>query len=106
MRSRGSTKSVIPAIFVVCLLAAQVIRVPAAPAQATFSSLSGSVSDEANAAIANVELLLMNIDNGYQRSATSDEHGFFTIPLLAPGRYVLSARMPGFATLTCRLLGL
>src|SRR5437667_1756268 len=51
----------------------------------TTATLSGTVEDQNSAVIPGVSITLTNPANGQQRQATTDDHGYFTIPLLSPG---------------------
>jgi hypothetical protein len=44
-----------------------------------------------------VNITLLNLDQGLERSATTSENGYYTVPLLQPGRYVVTAQKAGFA---------
>jgi hypothetical protein len=73
-----------------------------APGQNAAANLSGTVEDETGAAIAEADISIINANTGLQRGATTDDRGYFVIPLLPVGTYVLTARMPGFATVMIR----
>ena len=65
-----------------------------ASAQSAAASVSGIVEDETSAAIAHADVSVLNPDTGFQRSAATDDRGYFVIPLLPVGTYVLTAHMP------------
>jgi len=44
-----------------------------------------------------VSVTLLNLDQGLKREGTTDQNGYFTIPLLQPGRYLVTAQKQGFA---------
>ncbi len=75
------------------------VSVPAI-AQATMAALSGSVTDETEAAVSDVRLTVMNTDTGLRRQAVTNRDGYFVFPLLPAGNYTLTAEMPGFAAVT------
>src|ERR1700730_1516602 len=79
---------------------AQCMAVPAAYAQATTANLSGTVMDGTGAVVPDVGIIVMSTTLGLQRRATTNNDGYFTIPLLPPGTYTLTAEMPGFAFVT------
>ena len=96
-------KVAIPVLLALSLAAVVVDAPGSAPSklgQIAAANLSGTVLDEAGAAIAAVDISVINVSTGVERHATSDDRGYFSIPLLGPGTYILSARMTGFATVT------
>ncbi len=46
-----------------------------------------------------VNIIALNVDQGLKREAWTDQSGSFSIPLLQPGNYVVSAEKQGFAIL-------
>ncbi len=76
------------------------ITVPiAALAQASFSTLSGSVLDPMNGLLPKTTLVLTNTRTQAKYEVRSDESGRFEFVGLPPSDYVLQAALPGFATL-------
>ncbi len=69
----------------------------AALAQSGSSSLSGSVTDATGAVVPGAEIVVSNIANGLERTASADAEGRFGFPLLPPGTYILAARSEDFA---------
>lgn len=67
------------------------------PAEAQRASLSGSVSDQNGRLVSGVKITLLNLDQGLKRDATSDANGYFAVPLLQPGQYLVTAQKSGFA---------
>ena len=61
------------------------------------ASLSGSVSDQSGSPVSAVKVTLLNVDQGLKRETTTNENGYFTVPLLQPGNYVVTAQKDGFA---------
>src|ERR1051325_1316112 len=74
--------------------------VPAAGTQTTMATLSGQVTEETGAAVADVRIVVMSTDTGLRRQTSTNEEGYFILPLLPPGNYTLTAAVPGFATVT------
>lgn len=72
------------------------LLVPALEAQEFRAGLTGRVTDATQAAVANVVVQARNVETNETHSATSDAAGLYTIPLLRPGNYTLSAEAPGF----------
>ena len=57
-------------------------------AQSATATLSGTVTDEAGAVIPGVNITVINIAQGFQRSAVTNGEGIFVVPLLPPGNYI------------------
>ena len=71
---------------------------PTTHAQATTATLTGMVSDENDAAIAGASITATNDNTGLQRQAITNSSGAFAIPLLPPGKYLVSVKRDGFTT--------
>jgi hypothetical protein len=67
-------------------------------AQAT-GAISGVVSDASGAALPGATVTVVNNATGQTRTATSGADGFYTIPLLQPATYKVTATLQGFSTL-------
>lgn len=65
--------------------------------QSTTATLSGSVTDERDAAIAGATVKITNTDAGFERTVLTNENGTFTIPLLPPATYRVIVERSGFA---------
>jgi TonB family protein len=86
-------------IFTIALLLA--VALPTAAfraAQTSPATLSGSVYDPTGAVMPGVALSLQNAQEQTQQ-ATTRADGRFDFPQVAPGKYVLSAALPGFRAL-------
>ena len=57
----------------------------------------GVVSDQTNAAMPGVRIVVTNLDTGLRRETESTGDGHFTVPLLPVGRYKLTASKAGFS---------
>ena len=68
-----------------------------ARAQGSTATLSGTVEDQNGAAVPGVEITVMNPATALERQVTTNDEGYYTVPLLQPGKYVVSARRDGFA---------
>jgi hypothetical protein len=66
------------------------------PAQEFRATISGSVTDPAGAAVANVAVVATETRTGTKSPTVSDASGAYTIPFLAPGSYDVSAQIAGF----------
>jgi hypothetical protein len=65
-------------------------------AQSATATLAGSVLDESGAVVADVQITVINLGTGLERTTTSASRGSFVVPLLPPGTYRLIARRDGF----------
>ena len=72
------------------------LAVMPALAQDFRATLSGHVFDSSGGAVPNVKIQVTNSDNNEVTTATSDNSGSYSIPLLRPGDYKLTASTPGF----------
>jgi hypothetical protein len=70
--------------------------------QTTSATLGGTVTDENNGVVPGVELTILNDATSFKRETTTNTDGSFTVPLLPPGTYRLSASHPGFETVEVR----
>lgn len=66
-------------------------------AQTSTATLSGTVSDENNAAVAGATVTVMNTENGVKRTVVTNDNGSFTIPLLQPSTYQVTVQQNNFA---------
>jgi hypothetical protein len=73
-----------------------------ARAQSPTATLAGTVLDESGAVMPSVRVTVLNLGTALQRHATTNDEGYFAIPLLPPGSYNLTAQQTGFATLEVR----
>lgn len=65
--------------------------------QGSAATISGTVVDQNNDALPGVTVTLNNVNTAFQRQATTNENGQFTIPLLPASTYTLTAQHDGFA---------
>jgi len=72
---------------------------PIARAQDT-GAINGQVLDPTKAAVPKVTVEAVNEDTGFSRQAESNPEGAFFIRALPPGRYKLTAQVPGFKAFT------
>src|SRR5215471_8240650 len=75
---------------VLCLLVSQ------APAQEFRATISGHVYDSSGSAVPGAKIQATNIANNEVTSATADAGGAYSIPLLRPGDYKVTATASGF----------
>src|SRR5438132_1391568 len=55
--------------------------------QTPTAQLTGAIKDPSGAAVPGADVLVVNVDTGVQRNTTSNEEGYYTVPLLPPGNY-------------------
>ena len=60
------------------------------------SSVTGTITDKTSAAVGGAKVVAQNQDTQVTREAETDANGFFTVPLLPPGRYKITASKAGF----------
>src|SRR5215213_11140401 len=65
--------------------------------QAT-GTISGLVSDQSDSALPGVTVEVTSAATNQTRRAISATDGFYTVPLLQPGKYRVKATLPGFQT--------
>jgi hypothetical protein len=75
--------------------------VSARPQSAT-ATLSGTVSDEKGDVISGVNITIMRVGTGLRRQALTTNEGHFSVALLPPDRYTVTAQHQGFATVEIR----
>ena len=71
---------------------------PVVHAQMSTGTITGIVTDPTGAVIPGVAVEMVNSDTGVKLTATTNEAGEYTVPLLQPGRYRLVAQSVGFRT--------
>ncbi|HCC55878.1 MAG TPA: hypothetical protein DEQ47_01190 [Solibacterales bacterium] len=91
-RRRGFT-GIVPAVLAAALLW---VAPSSAPAQTTFGSVTGVITDQSKAPIPNAQITVTNRDTGFTRRQTSAVTGVYTIPDLAPGTYTVRFEGTGF----------
>ncbi len=68
--------------------------------QLSSASLTGIVTDPSQARLANVTLHLVSEETGVSNTATTNEQGEYTFPLVNPGRFRLTTEHAGFQSTT------
>jgi hypothetical protein len=71
-------------------------------AQGATATLSGSVVDPNGAVIPGVNVAVINLSQGFQRTTTTNTEGIFVVPLLPPATYTVKAEHQGFTTAEVR----
>ncbi len=66
-------------------------------AQEITANIVGTVTDASGSAVVNAKVTVTNTSrNGVIRTATTNDVGFYTAPLLPVGMYSVTAEVPGF----------
>ena len=68
--------------------------------QGLYATVSGTVSDSSGAVIPGVTIRATAVDTGIVSTALTNEAGVYNYRDLLPGRYTISASLPGFQTKT------
>jgi carboxypeptidase family protein len=71
-----------------------------ANAQTELAHVSGRVTDQSGAVVADTEVEIRNVDTNLSTTVKTNQDGLYTFPWLRPGHYKLSTRKPGFKTVT------
>jgi carboxypeptidase family protein len=71
-----------------------------AQSQASSGQISGVVTDANGAVVANAIVKAKNKETGLERTVNSSDDGLYTIVLLPPGSYTVTAEATGFAVAT------
>ncbi len=67
-------------------------------AQITRGAISGTVRDATGAVVPGAVVTATNVDTNIGRTSVSDAQGFYRIPALEPGVYLVKAELSGFQT--------
>ena len=73
-------------------------QVLAALAFAQSAQVSGRVTDKSGAVAPGVKITVTNIETNVPRDTVTNDAGYYTLPLLQPGQYLLRAEKQGFRT--------
>ena len=60
------------------------------------AQVSGEITDSSKAVIHGASIVASNTETGLKRSTQSDGHGYYTVPLLPPGVYLITVRPVDF----------
>jgi outer membrane receptor protein involved in Fe transport len=89
------TNALRPILLFVCLL----FVASAVFAQSSNGSISGTITDGSGALLPGVTVSARNVATSTSRDTVSTSAGAYTIPLLPPGRYEVTAELSGFKPL-------
>jgi len=86
------------------LLLPALILASVAPAfaQAASASISGTITDAQGGVLPGVTLTVTNAENGVVRTSVTEGDGKYRVAGLNPGRYNMSADLPGFQTVAVK----
>ena len=84
----------------VVLIAVCVLVVSSLGRAQTAAELGGTVTDSTAAVIPDVAVAVTHLSTGVVRTTTSNEQGYFVVPLLQPGDYQVTLRKEGFRPIT------
>ena len=87
---------------VVCLFLAPVLTF----AQATFGTITGTVTDSTGAVVPNTEVVVTNEGTNLTRTVVTGNDGNYVVPNLNYGNYRVQAKAAGFKTYVVRGIGL
>jgi len=68
--------------------------------QTELAGVYGRVADQTGAVIVDAEIEIKNVETNVSVTVKTNQDGLYTIPSLHPGHYLISARKPGFKTVT------
>ncbi|MCL5743389.1 MAG: carboxypeptidase regulatory-like domain-containing protein, partial [Acidobacteria bacterium] len=71
-----------------------------APLSAQTARITGIVTDTSGAVMNNVRVTVINVDTGVSRRTASNVQGNYSVPLLQPGQYRITAEAQGFKPLS------
>jgi hypothetical protein len=91
-------KSAVQAWLTTAAVALAMVGAPAArgDAQTIRGTMTGTVTDSTGAVMPGATVTVTHTATGIGTSATTDAHGSYTMPLLSPGVYQVTAEQPGF----------
>src|SRR5262245_12389663 len=64
----------------------------------TTSAVSGTVTDSSGAVMPGVNITVRNEDTGAVRETVTNDAGHYSVQALRPGKYSITAALPGFKT--------
>ena len=62
------------------------------------AEISGVITDSSDAALPKASVTALNRDTGISRASESNNVGYYAVPLLQPGNYMITVKSIGFAT--------
>ncbi len=96
---RARYRVLLLALLLPTLMLATAVRMHA---QAASASIAGTITDSQGGVLPGVTLTVQNAENGVVRSSVTESDGKFRVPGLNPGRYNLTADLPGFQSVSVK----
>jgi Carboxypeptidase regulatory-like domain/TonB dependent receptor/TonB-dependent Receptor Plug Domain len=62
------------------------------------AQISGLVTDSSGASVPKANIIVVNKDKGVKRTTESNSEGYYIVPLLQPGNYMVTVQANGFQT--------
>jgi hypothetical protein len=90
---RGANQTRLPLLWLLSLI---IVASHSTLGQTVVGRISGTVQDANGAAVPNASIKVINSANNSERTATSDENGFYTVTNLPAGTYRLEAEAKGY----------
>lgn len=81
-----------------CVVA--LLAIAAGPVYAQQATVSGRVTDTSEAGLPGASVTITNVETGIETAVTTNQEGYYTIPLLQPGRYAIAVDLSGFRPAT------
>ena len=99
MKHMGASRLFIPSKLLIAAAALSAIALASTPAiaQAPVGTIAGVVTDSSGAVLSGASVTATSLSTGAARVTTANAQGFFTIPSLKPGEYMLNVASQGFA---------
>src|SRR5713226_526071 len=85
---------------VIALLILGLVTASAEGQTLTTGQISGTVTDPSGAVVPKAQVTVSNTNTGIKRTAESNSAGYYVLPLLDPGSYVVSIAAKGFETVS------
>src|SRR5438046_774937 len=76
------------------------MNAPQVHAQGTSASVSGRVTDQSGGVVADAEVEVKDVDRGVATIVKTNGEGFYSLPSLIPGNYLMNVRKQGFQTVS------
>ena len=64
------------------------------------AQIVGTITDATEAVVLGAEVTVQNVDTGIEWKVTSNQSGYYTVPLLQPGNYEVTVQLEGFRTVS------